>query len=221
MKLVLMLLIVATSIAGSSGYTVIPAQDEEVEGIYMRTVTRYGLSGVYVKNAIYLLLKDGTIYKNLSVPLDELNVVASRQEETKHWGTWDKQGDVLNVTWSNGKSYEWKKWFVTDPAQAGERLSGVFKSSDPFTGATAFNVNTLVLTEEGDYYWLNQKGGQTSWRSLISESEMKGRYELDGHKIVFHDESGESESHLFYFYPGKRDVFGIGKSDFLPVKEEG
>lgn len=193
-------------------------QENEIEGVYMRTVTRYGLGGVYLKNAIYLLLKDGSIYKNLSGSPYELTVEASKQKEAKHWGTWRRDGKVVVVTWSNGKSHKWKKWFATEGAKRGERISGAFQSSDPFTGSKAFNVNTIALTEDGKHYWANAKGGETSWKSIISKSEKEGRYELDGYSITLHNADGTRESYLFYFYPGRRDAFGVGKGHFLPLK---
>lgn len=195
-------------------------QENEIEGIYMRTVTRYGLGGVYVKNAIYLMLKDGTVYKNLSENPYHLDVAASKQKDAKNWGTWRRNGDVINATWPKGKPQTWKKWFVTGGAKKGERISGGFRSSDPFTGGKVFNVNKIALTEDGRFYWANIKGGETSWRSIVSKSKKKGRYELDRHSITFYNEDDTSDSHLFYFYPGRRDAFGIGKSHFLPLKKK-
>lgn len=223
MNALLMIIVLVTS--GVLGSPEINAasrlQGNEIEGIYMRTVTRYGLSGVYVKNAVYLLLKDGSIYKNLSGSPYLLNVEASKQKEAKHWGKWRRDGKVIVVTWLRGKPQIWKKWFVTEQAKKGEKISGAFQSMDPFTGSKAFNVNTIALTEEGEYYWANAKGGETSWQSIIAQSENGGRYELDGYSIIFHNEDGTRESYLFYFYPGRRDAFGIGKNHFLPMKQEG
>lgn len=220
MKSALMIMALCFAVLGVVDSRTTLANTNEIEGIYLRTEARYGLAGVYVENESYLLLKDGSIFTGLSDNPYTLEVKLSRKKEANSWGKWRRKGKKLIVTWANGETEEWTKWFVTEGAEPNERISGAFRSSDPFTGANAFNMNTLIMTMNGDYYWLNQKGGMTNWRSIIAEREKSGVYRLEDHSITFIDNDGSNESYLFYFYPGKRDTFGIGPHHFLPFEKK-
>ena len=189
-----------------------------LEGVYLRTVTSYGLSGVYVENVAYLLLKDGSIYREPSVSPDELDVAASKQKEPKKWGTWKRAGSTLNVTWSNGKTEAWTKWFELKPAKAGGTLVGTFKSSDGFGGAAVANFNTVSFSSSGQFSWGKLKGGDTSWKPIYSSQQTAGTYQLNGYSMTLRFNNGQTEKYFFAYYPDKDNYFVLGSSHFVPRK---
>lgn len=202
----------AASLSPSNGVS-----QDQVEGIYMRTLTRYGLGGVYVENAAYLMFKDGSLYKEPAVAPADLDVEASKASEPKKWGRWQRRGTSIFVTWSDGDTDEWKTWFVARPAIRGDRLNGGFQSSDPFGGSQVINVNSVFFNREGQFSWENLKGGDTPWLPAYSRKETAGTYVLDGYSIEFRFNGGLAERHTFFFYPKDREHFAIGTSHFVPL----
>lgn len=191
--------------------------DEDIEGIYMRTQTLYGLSGVFIKNVSYLLLKNGDVFKKLRGSPYELDVAESKKSQAKHWGKWKKQGGKINIKWSNGKESSWKKWHKTIPAKKGETLNGKFQSADPFGGSRVYNFNTIVFNKNGQFSAAKLKGGDTDWKPIISKSEQQGTYNLDRYSITFKKPGKSDETFLFFFYPDSHQHFAIGRSNFIPL----
>lgn len=70
-------------------------REDDIEGIYMRTLTLYGPSGVYVANVSYLLLKNGDIFEKLRGSPYELDVAESKNSQAMYWYKWKKQGKRL------------------------------------------------------------------------------------------------------------------------------
>jgi hypothetical protein len=193
--------------------------DDDIEGIYMRTETLYGLSGVFIKNVSYLFLKNGDVFKKLRGSPYELDVAESKSSQAKHWGKWKKRGGKINIKWSNGKESSWKKWHETIPAKKGETLNGKYKSADPFGGSRVYNFNTIVFNNKGQFSAVKLKGGNTDWKAIISKSEQQGTYTLDRYSITFKKPGKEDETFLFFFYPDSHQHFAIGRSNFVPLKK--
>ncbi len=192
----------------------------EVEDIILRTVTSYGLGGVYVKNEVSVLFKNGTILTNPSVPLSQLNVTQSKRNQPKKWGTWKKQGTVLWVTkpWKN-KTYDWKKWFKLRSGNQQTKLIGRFKSSDAFGGSKVINANNVSFDGQGRFAWKTIKGGNTVWKPVYSKSNSSGTYVINDYTITLNYNNGTSESFFFGFYPKDNEHFVIGSNHFLPLKK--
>ncbi len=193
--------------------------DEDIEGNYMRTQTLYGLSGVFIKNVSYLLLKNGDVFKKLRGSPYELDVAESKRNQAKHWGTWEKQGGKIYIKWSNGKESTWEKWHKTIAAKNGETLDGTFQSGDPFGGSEVYNFNTITFSKNGQFSSAKLKGGDTDWKPIISKSEQQGTYALDRHSITFKKPGQADETFLFFFYPDSHQHFAIGRSNFVPLKK--
>ena len=191
--------------------------EDEIEAIYMRTVTRYGLSGVYITNASYLLLKNGDIFDRIRGNPYELDVAESKRTQTKDWATWKRQGKKIVVKKNNGKEYTWEKWHETVPAKKGETIEGSFQSSDPFTGSKTFNFNTIVFNKNGKFAAGRVKGGETSWKSIVKKSAQSGTYVLDRYSITLKQTGKPDESFLFFFYPDNHQYFVIGRSHYAPL----
>lgn len=186
--------------------------------LVLRTVTRYGLSGVYVTNATYQLFDDGSI---MSAPRDDpatVDLATLRRSRAKDFGRWRARGRELAVTWPGKSPATWKTWFTLRPASAGQTLAGRFQAVDGFGGSEVINFDTIALTRDGRYAWKTTKGGTTSWLPAYSHSRHAGRYQLDGHGIRLRSNEGNEQRHLFAFYPRDNAHFVIGAAHFAAQK---
>lgn len=190
----------------------------QVDDIILRTVTNYGMNGVYIDNEISVLFSNGEIFTNPVGPLDKLNRENSKKKYPKRWNTWSKKNDIIYVTkaWK-GKTYDWKKWFKVRPAKNNQKLSGKFNTSDPFGGATVINASTVSFDSSGRFVWKTIKGGDTSWKPKYSRTNEAGTYLIEDFKITLKYNNGRKESFFFGFYPKDNEHFVIGSSHFVPV----
>ena len=74
-------------------------QDAQIAAI--RLDSKY--NGQSADETVYLQLKDGSVYADLPVPPDELDVVKSKQREPDKWGKWQVVGGATKVSWNGGK----------------------------------------------------------------------------------------------------------------------
>ncbi|MFK8051604.1 MAG: hypothetical protein AB8F65_01430 [Woeseiaceae bacterium] len=194
---------------------VIPADETENDfQLIMRTVTRYGLSGVYVKNETYLLLNDGSIKRRLTKSPHTLDVVTSKRQQSDDWGRWKKSGDQIEVRWPGDEAVIWKKWFITRPATR-PSLRGRFQSADGFGGGRVANFNTVAFDKDGRFSWATLKGGDTgAWLPAYSDRERAGTYELDQFSIHLRYNDGTIETYAFCFYPKDNQHLVIGSNHF-------
>ena len=124
----------------------------EIEDIIMRTVTSYGLSGMYVTNEVNILFKNGDVFTNPAVPLNQLNIAQSKKEKPNKWDTWEKRGNIIYVKRSkNGKVYDWKKWFPVRSAAQGYRIQGRYACADGFGGAVVVNASLVSFDGQGRF----------------------------------------------------------------------
>ena len=188
-----------------------------VEEIILRTVTSYGLGGVYVTNEVNVLFANGDVFTNPSGPLDELNTAISKREKPKKWAKWRRSGSILKVTkpWKN-KTYDWKKWFKLRPGNDVSRLKGRYKSIDPFGGSKVINANNVSFDGQGRFAWKNIKGGNTPWNPVYSKSNTAGIYSINNYTLTLKYNNGVSESFFFGFYPKDYEHFVIGSNHFVP-----
>jgi hypothetical protein len=189
----------------------------EVSDIILRTVTNYGLSGVYVDNEVSVLFANGDLLTNPSEPLGELNIAASKRKHPKKWATWKKRGNVLFVTkaWKN-KTYDWKKWFKLRPGKKGMELKGSFNTMDAFGGDRVINASTVSFDGKGRFAWKTIKGGDTPWKPVYSKTDSSGTYLIDQYSITLNYNNGQTESFFFGLYPKDNEHFVIGSSHFAP-----
>lgn len=189
----------------------------EVSDIILRTVTNYGLNGVYIDNEVSILFANGELLTNPSEPLDQLDVAASKKKHPKKWAIWKKSGNVLYVTksWKN-KTYDWKKWFKLRPGKKGMKLLGTFYTSDAFGGDRVINASTVSFDNQGRFAWKTIKGGNTPWKPVYSKSSTAGTYEIDKYTITLNYNNGQRESFFFGLYPKGNEHFVIGVGHFVP-----
>ena len=192
----------------------------KVDDVILRTVTKYGLDGVYVANDVSILYSNGDIFTNPSKPLNEVDISNSKKENPKKWRTWRKVGGILRVTDSRkGKTYDWKKWFKVRSGNSNLKLSGKFNTLDGFGGATVINASTVVFDKQGRFAWKTIKGGNTDWKPIFTKSASSGTYSIDGYKIILKYNNGVEEAFFFGLYPKDNLHFIIGSSHFVPAKK--
>ena len=191
--------------------------DKDIKEIILRTVSNYGLNGVYIDNEVHVLYENGDMYTNPSKALEHSNIQSLKAKYPKRWDRWKLRANSLWVTKTrNAKTYEWKKWFKLRPASSSFTLSGKFKTADAFGGATVINASTVVFDRQGRFAWKTVKGGNTSWKPVYSNTKSAGTYSLDGYKITLTYNNGTVESFFFALYPKDNEHFIIGKSHFVP-----
>lgn len=189
-----------------------------VEDLVLRTVTRYGLSGVYVTNATYLLLTDGSIFREPFANPYTLEVPAAKRSQPEEWGRWRRRGATLVVTWPGKDPTVWENWFSTRPATTNLRLQGRYKSADSFGGDKVTNYNTMSFERDGRFSWGSLKGGNTDWQPTYSNAERAGQYSFDRHSIRLTYNDGTIAEYAFGLYPKDDQHFVIGSNHFAPIK---
>jgi hypothetical protein len=192
------------------------------QGIYLHLEYRYGL-GVEIYYRPYLLFKDGTIYQNLDVNPDKLNIEQSKKDEPKNWGTWKKQGEDIVVQWPD-ETDTWEKdtWYTTLAATKGEQISGTYRSlsgiSNIQLGGSSTVIATATLSFSGNKFTYETFGGSTDSQTVAYGSKNKaGTYTLNGNTIELRFNDGSVEKKFFYFYPGEgaKTVFGVGSNYYI------
>ncbi len=195
------------------------SQSMGIENIILRTVTGYGLGGVYVKNEVNVLFSNGEVFTNPAEPLEKMNIGQSKREKPEKWNTWQQRGTVIYVyKQKTGKTYEWKKWFQLRAGTNDFRLQGKFTAADGFGGAAVVNVNTVYFDRQGRFAWKTVKGGDTAWKPVFAKTNSAGTYRIDKHTLYLTYHNGLTESFFFGLYPKDNEHFVIGSSHFVPVK---
>ncbi len=195
----------------------------DVKGIVL--VRHYGLYGPYFDS--YLLLANGSIYKDTKPCPYDLNTALSRQTEPRKWGSWKIQGSSLIIQWNKENKpsvYEKNQWFWTQPAAANEKITGGFKAlsvggNTPVGGnIITFAASNIHFNSQGQFTLARSSGGSSPAASAYSSRDEGGSYLLNGYSIELRFNNGKVIRQSFYFYPGARDHFGIGGNDYVPEK---
>lgn len=133
-------------------------QIADIEGIIHTGENVYTVTGLKFQEATYLLLKDGTIYKNLQVPPNDLNVVDSKQYEGENWGQWQRNGETISVQWYGSNDPVVLDGFLVLPAQTDERLdvsynnlTGSTLGGIGFGGVVTTNSDTIIFMPDGHF----------------------------------------------------------------------
>ncbi|MBC8104914.1 MAG: hypothetical protein H7Z41_20255 [Cytophagales bacterium] len=93
-----------------------------------------------LKSEVCLMLTDGTLYKGLPVPPDQMDVAGSRRAEPAKWGRWRKSGDKHLVAWAGRTDrFEPLEGGFVKPGKSNQRLNGRWSASRTFGGAGTFS----------------------------------------------------------------------------------
>lgn len=203
----------------------------QIDGMYLHQSYGTGYGGmVIITFDPHLLLKDGSIYKNVDVSPADLDVARSKREEPDEWGTWKRTGNTFSIHWNDGESETWEDddWFPTVPATKGDRLKGEY-SSIGGGGNTALGgtfavavIDDIVFTSDGKFSQEKTVGGGDASVYAYSNKATSGTYSLEGYTLELRYGNGQVIRQAFYYYPDKRaenpvkttGTIGIGSSYF-------
>jgi hypothetical protein len=191
--------------------------ESQIEGIYLHL--SYNLTGiggtVQLSYPSYLLLKDGTIHRNLKTPPTDLDVAKSREAEPKKWGRWEKRGASIIVQWNEGRRETWDKyWYIARPAKKTDRLKGVYGYITGGGSTTVAAAVNIKFSDDGSFARQGVVSDLNNALYTYSKSDSAGTYVLDGYTIELRYANGKMERHLFYFYPDSNNVIGIGEQAY-------
>ena len=190
----------------------------DIEDFILRTVTKYGLNGVYIKNQVSVLYKNGMLFTNPIQPLETFDVQKSKREKPGKWDSWQKNGNTIQVNRSkNGKVVDWKKWHKVRPATKGFKLQGKFNTADGFGGSVVINASTIYFDNQGLFTWKTVQGGNTVWKPVFVKTNSSGNYKIDNYTIYLAYNNGVTESYFFGLYPKDNQHFIIGENHFVPL----
>ncbi|WP_431260809.1 hypothetical protein ACQ86G_12255 [Roseateles chitinivorans] len=91
--------------------------------------TWYQPSGESLVENLHLLLKDGTGYRNLDLPPDELDMAAARKVKPERVIQWRRSGGDWQIREHDEKDWRTIRGTPATPASAGQRLDGTFTHS--------------------------------------------------------------------------------------------
>lgn len=206
---------------------------EEIKGVIINMQYVYGVGGMILPTyKPYLLLKDGSIYKNITVSPYDLNVAASKQAEPNNWGSWKIEGKTVVVQFMEKgtlKTSRWdKNWYWAKPAASNEKIQGAFKTisggGNTMQGGTSMIVvgSNIAFNNKGQFSLEKYSGGSSYdfgvGTSTSSKQNTMGSYTLNGYSIELHFNNNKVLKKLFYFYPDSKATFGIGADIYTPIK---
>lgn len=203
-------------------------KESDIQGIYLHLEYGYG-NGITIEYNPYLLLKDGSVYKNLNSALTDLDVARSKQTEPKEWGTWKINGKTLSIQWNDGENDSWDdNWFKAFAAKPGDSLNGNYKSvrtgGNTSLGGDVMTVafDNISFLPDGQFSQDKGAGASTGDTATSSQSSASGTYKLTNYTIEFKYNDGRVVRKIFYFYPKKGEktdqTVGIGNSSFIKKK---
>ena len=178
-----------------------------------------------IKYEPYLLLKDGSIFRDPRISPYDLDVKTSKQNHPDKWGTWKLQGKSLVVQMPEKgvmKTNEWKdkKWYWTKPAANGEIINGSFIAMSGggntiVGGTTMIAVSSNIRFNSKGQFTHSTSAGATSGgadgsSAIYSETDKAGNYKLNQYAIELRYNNGQIAKTLFYFFPDGKETFGMG-----------
>jgi hypothetical protein len=201
----------------------------DVEGIYAQQFPG-GMQGL--RWEVHLFLKNGQAYRRIDVPIESLDIEASRKAEPDRWVAWRKEGKEYIFTAADGKETRPKIVWKMHPGNDGESLAGkTFSFSMGYSDSLAAQGTNAVAWGE-DFHFLD--GGRYTTGKFAGFSATRihdymrknpvasGRYAISGYTIVFTPDQGKPRRELFFF--GDRNgapsdsVIGLAGRFFLLQK---
>ena len=203
----------------------------DIKGVLIHLDNSYATDGslVRVYNP-YLVLNDGSIYSDPVFSPYNFNVEASKQKESKKWGTWKMKGNTITVSWQGRNQNEkWSKnWFWATPAMNNERIEGAYitrtgKDNETLIGSDKSGTGrNISLNKSGQFTMLPLAGNDNGNLSVSSADYTKrneaGTYKLSEYSIELHFNNGTVLRRAFYFYLQGKTHFGIGNFVYVPKR---
>ncbi|WP_298952170.1 hypothetical protein [uncultured Methylobacterium sp.] len=214
----------------------------EVEGVYFRSTTGFGVGGLMIVDFEPLIvLRDGTYYEIGDTALEDVDLAAERAAERaarpRRFGRWRKAGEGFVLTDSRGNANDYRlgdgSFFRAFPASAGESVARAYRRLSG-GGNSAMGGDVAVAVEsrydfrpDGSYgrggsVGAINSGASTGVGSSVSRRRTPegGRYALDRHTLTLTGADGRSRRLFFAWGSQKtppepdRDMLFIGDDVF-------
>ncbi|MGI9542353.1 MAG: hypothetical protein ACR2MX_03785 [Cyclobacteriaceae bacterium] len=152
-----------------------------------------------LQSKIYLLFKDGSVYKNLDYyPPEYLDVKASKLSDPKGWGTWKIDGKNLLLNWGS-KTTKRSMWSMIEPKPKGYIIDGYYDLewgvSTNYGGYTPSN-RAITMVSNGIKFNSDGTFETKGYTATLANQERvtatghktfktyTGTYEIDGYTVV-------------------------------------
>jgi hypothetical protein len=196
-----------------------PENWAQMEGIYFRSYTTFGVGGMVISDFEPLaLFNDGTYYEVEGDALEDIDLAASRRSSPDQWGRWARNGDGFTLTGADGRSSEHTlqggSFFKAFPAEAGgAQLAGKYSrvsggGDSALGGEMMIAAQTdLSFTADGDYMRASSAGaigsGDATGVATAAYSRQPaggaGRYRIEQHTITLTEPDGTTRRQFFAF----------------------
>lgn len=189
-----------------------------VEGVYFRSFTGFGVGGMVTSDFEPLVLfRDGTYYEVEGTALEDMDLAASRAAKPAKWGRWSRSGDSFTLTNSKGKASQSKlqggSFFKAFAADAGggklsAKYSRVSGGGDSALGGemTIAGQTNFSFSSDGSYMRASGGGAIGSGRSTgvataaySRKAPQAGRYQIERHTITMTEPDGQVRRQFFAF----------------------
>jgi hypothetical protein len=129
-----------------------PGRGDGAVLLFNPPVARRASHGTTADGTVYLLLADGTAYRGLAVPPDEIDVGRSKQEDTGRWVAWRRRGAVHEVRHPGSPAWtRLDKAILARPAVEQERLGGRYVSIGAGGPGGSPSATALVFHPDGRF----------------------------------------------------------------------
>ncbi|TCP33626.1 DUF6683 family protein [Sphingomonas sp. BK235] len=209
----------------------------QVEGVYFKSFTSFGVGGVVTQDfEPIVLFRDGRYYEVEGPALEDVDLAASRARSPRAWGQWKRQGDTFLLTDERGRVSDHRlqqgSFFKAFPAEAAggalerpyKRVSGGGNSALGGTMAIAAQTN-IAFTRDGRFS--NRSSAGASGANVAAYSRRPatgGRYRVARHTISFTDAGGRTRREFFALgsegTPARFDTDLIFIGDRVFVKDD-
>lgn len=168
-------------------FTVAPGtglKQSEIAGIVLNSTGQHVGFGFKPSADVYLLLTDGTVYNNLPVAPDEIDISLSRRKEPEKWGRWRKQGTQIVAAWRD-KPNEFLPLpgNLVKPGGKGDRMRGRFGTGESATniGFSSYRLWGVTFTPDGRFLKDERGGmGNSSMGTPIGQAAVNTMYDDEG-----------------------------------------
>jgi hypothetical protein len=99
---------------------------EQIDTVLFSWAQVYRVTGLQYEETIYLLLKDGSAYRDLTLPPQDLNAEAAHRLQSERWVSWRKSGGKYQVRGARDADWRTLQAWPAVPGRHDERLAQTF-----------------------------------------------------------------------------------------------
>lgn len=164
-------------------------RQSEIEGWYFRAKSGYPISITFEPIVFF---QDGSYFEVAEEPVEDLDIIKSKKNEPRLWGTWKKSDHKFILTDNEGKSKDYdlkdKNWYPAFSFDTSIDLRGVYEkiSGGDFGNGIYALFNTQIVFLDKAHFSHSKNVGVSSFNSNAwKNSTDSGKYFIDEHIITF------------------------------------